>query len=192
MLVNFYIDPEAIDDSTNEYHVKELRNMWQQYGVLAHPSSEDGSLRFISRRFLELSQEKRSLWDDAWQEIENNPTRYLRCKNNFRVALVSEARARRRQINNGDSAYLDGDVLGRVEWVRLTEVNASKEFEHTEDLINSHIGIGERINNIWQERFQSLAKHTQDVAIVDQWAVRKNNIQGLTRLLRFINLRWPQ
>ena len=187
MLVNFYIDPEAIDDCTNEYHVKELRSKWQKSGVLTHPSYEDGSLGLISRKFLQLNQEKQALWDDAWQEIENNPTRYLRCRNNFRVALVSEARARCRQIDNGDSAYLDSDALGRVEWVRLTEVNASKEFEHTEDLINNHIGIGDRITDIWQERFQSLARHTQDVAIVDQWAVRNNNIQGLSRLLRFIN-----
>ncbi len=170
MLVNFNIDPDAIDDSTNEYHVKELRNKWQQSGVLAHPSYEDGSLNLISRKFLELSQEKRSLWDDAWQEIENNPTRYLRSKDKFKVALVSESRARQRGIAHGNSAYFGSGSLGNVEWIRLTEINASREFH---DLgIQAQVGLaaGQTINEIWTQRLEPLARHSKQVVIVDRYS----------------------
>ena len=193
MLVNFNIDPDAIDDSTNEYHVKELRNKWQQSGVLAHPSYEDGSLSLISRRFLELNQEKRSLWDDAWQEIENNPTRYLRCKDNFRVALVSEARARQRGIAHGDSAYFGSSPLGNVEWIRLTEINASREFQ---DLgIQAQLGLaaGQTMDDIWTQRLEPLARHSKQAVIVDRYSCariienrlssRDNSANGLIRII---------
>ena len=187
MLVNFNIDPDAIDDSTNEYHVKELRNKWQQSGILAHPSYEDGSLSLISRRFLELNQEKRSLWDDAWQEIENNPTRYLRCKDNFSVALVSEARARSRGIPHGDSGYFGSSSLGNVEWIRLKEINASIEFGQCEELSRKRIEINDLVVDLWQERFQQLARHASEVVVVDEWAVRNNTIDGLARFLELLD-----
>ena len=182
MLLNFYIDPEAIDDNINRSHINALRNKWQQFGVLAHPSHSDGAFRDLRRRFPHLTQENRRLWNAAWQEIENDPVRFLRCRDNFKIALISERLAGNEQILDGDSKYVRG-----IEAIRLTQVNDSKEFMRAEDLSKKHIAIGERIVDLWQERFQSLAKHSQDVAIVDQWAVRNNNIQGLLRLLRFLN-----
>lgn len=169
MLVNFNIDPDAIDNSTNEYHVSELRKKWQLSGVLARPSFDDGSLSLISRKFLELNQEKRSLWDDAWQEIENNPTLYLRCRDNFRVALVSETRATNSQIPKGGSVYFRSASIGRVEWIRLKEAGASKEFEQAENLATTPISANQLVQRLWQDRFQSLAKTSQDIVIIDRY-----------------------
>ena len=170
MLVNFNIDPDAIDNSTNEYHIKELRNKWQQSGVLAHPSFDDGSLSLISRKFLQLNQEKQSLWDDAWQEIENNPTRYLRCKDNFRVALVSEARARQRGIAHGDSAYFGSSSLGNMEWIRLTEINASRAFQELGIQAQLGLAAGQTIDDIWTQRLEPLARHAKQIVIVDRYS----------------------
>lgn len=184
MLVNFGIDPEAIDDSTNGYHIKALKNKWHRFGVLAHPSYEDGSLSILSRRFPKLNrQELQTLWVDAWQEILNDPLRFLRCKSDFSVALVSEKRAKDRQIPNGDSIYLDGGALGDVEWIRFTELNASKEFERTEAISRSPILRGQQSEGIWQVRFRPLAKFSGEIVIID----RNAGTQGVTNLLNFID-----
>ncbi len=187
MLVNFGIDPDAIDDSTNGYHVNALRSKWRQFGVLAHPNYDDGLLSRLSRSFPKLKQETQTLWVDAWQEILNDPVRYLRCRGNFSVALVSEKRANDRQISNGDSIYVDGGSLGAVEWIRLTEVSASKEFGQSEELSRKRINIDEPTVDLWRERFQQLAKHAREVVIVDEWAVRDNTIRGLTRFLELLD-----
>lgn len=182
MLVNFLIEPLAIDDSTNGYHVKALRSKWEQLGVLVHPSETDGSLSRLSDEFLKLNQETKGLWDDFWQEVENNPVRFLRCRENFKVALISERRARNEQIPNGDSKYVQG-----IEGIRLTEVNASREFGLSEELSRKRIDINAPIAELWQERFQRLARHAREVVIVDEWAVRENTMQGLAQFLDLLD-----
>ena len=182
MLVNFFIEPLAIDDNTNGYHVKALRSKWEQLGVLVHPSDADGSLSRLSDEFLKLNQETKGLWDDFWQEVENNPVRFLRCRENLKVALISERRARSEQIPNGDSKYVRG-----IEGIRLTEVNASKEFGQSEELTRKRIDIDDVIVDLWRERFQQLAKHAHEVVIVDEWAVRDNTSQGLAKFLDLLD-----
>ena len=180
MLLNFFIDPESIDDDINRSHINGLRNKWQQFGVLAHPSHSDGAFRDLRRRFAQLTQENRRLWNAAWQEIENDPVRFLRCRDNFKIALISERLARNEQIRDGDSKYVRG-----VEAIRLTQINDSKEFTRAEDLSKKRIPIGERVTDLWRDRFQQLAKHAREVVILDEWAVREGTIQGL---LQFLNL----
>lgn len=187
MLVNFYIDPDAVDNDTNRYHIDALRNKWQQFGVLTHPSQEDGGFRDIRRKFPELNQSIQRIWALVWREIENDPTRYLKCRGDFSLALVSEKRAQNRQITNGSSAYFRGVSVGAVEWVRLTEINASQEFARSEETSRQRISIGERIADLWQERFQRLAKHSHEVVVVDEWAVRDNTIDGLVRFLNLLD-----
>ena len=183
MLVNFYIDPDAVDNNTNRYHIDALRNKWQQFGVLTHPSQEDGGFRDIRRKFPELNQSIQRIWALVWREIENDPTRYLKCRGDFRLALVSEARAQSRRISNGDSIYLDSDSLGIVEWIRLREVNASKEFERAETTSRSPMRRGESVERLWQERFQSLAEFSREVVIIDRNAA----MQGFANLIEFID-----
>ncbi len=183
MLVNFYIDPDAVDNNTNRYHIDALRNKWQQFGVLTHPSQEDGGFRDIRRKFPELDQSIQRIWARVWREIENDPTRYLKCRGDFSLALVSEARAQSRQISNGNSIYLDSHSIGVVEWIRLTEVNASKEFERAETTSRSPIRRRESVERIWQERFQSLAEFSREIVIIDRNAA----MQSFNNLLEFID-----
>ena len=182
MLLNFFIDPEAIDDNINRSHINALRNKWQQFGVLAHPSHNDGAFRDLRRKFPHLTQENRRLWNASWQEIENDPVRFLRCRDLFQVALISEQLAVNEQILDGDSKYVRG-----VEAIRFTQVNDSKEFRRAEDLSRKRIEIDELITDIWQERFQQLAGYAHKVVIVDEWAVREDNIEGLVRFLNLLD-----
>ena len=181
MLLNFFIDPESIDDDINRSHINGLRNKWQQFGVLAHPSHSDGAFRDLRRRFPQLTQENQRLWNAAWQEIENDPVRFLRCRDNFKIALISERLAGNEQIRDGDSKYVRG-----VEAIRLAQINDSKEFARAEDLSKKRIPIGERVTDLWRDRFQQLAKHAREVVIVDEWAVRDDNIGALARFLNLL------
>ncbi len=186
MLVNFGIDPDAIDNTTTAYHISELRTKWQNLGVLSHPSYDDGGFRNIRRKFPELNQSIQRIWARVWREIENDPSsRYPRCRGNFSLALVSETHAQKRQIPNGNSEYLypRDKRLGRVEWIRLTEVNASKEFERAETISRSPIRRGKSVERLWRERFQSLAKFSREIVIIDRNAAT----QGLASLLGFID-----
>ena len=183
MLVNFYIDPDAVDNDIDAYHIRELRTKWQNLGVLSHPSQDDGGFRDIRRRFRQLNQNKQRIWDRLWREIENDPSRYLKCRGDFSVALVSETRAENRQIHSGNSVYFHSGSLGNVEWVRLTQVSASKEFERAEIIARSPIRRSEPVERIWQERFQTLAKFSREIVIIDRNAAK----QGLTALLKFID-----
>ena len=186
MLVNFYIDPDAVDNDIDAYHIRELRTKWQNLGVLSHPSQDDGGFRDIRRRFRQLNQNKRRIWDRLWREIVNDPTRYLKCRDNFKVVLISERLANNEQIPNGESAYFHSASLGSVEGVRLTEINASQEFASSEEISSRRIAIGERVTDLWQERFQQLAKHSREIVVVDEWAVRDNNFEGLVRFLNLL------
>ncbi len=182
MLVNFYIDPDAVDNDTNRSHINALRNKWQQYGVLAHPSQDDGGFANIRRKFPELNQSLQRIWARAWREIENDPIRFLKCRDNFRVALISQVRAGNEQIPDGDGKYFRG-----VEAVRLTQVNDSREFIQAEALGRKRIAVGDSVSSLWQERFQRLARHSREVVIVDEWAVRGNTFEGLVRFLNLLD-----
>ena len=181
MLVNFYIHPSAIDNDVDRSHIKALRNKWQQFGALVHPSHRDGAFRSLRRKFSQLGQENQSLWNAAWQEIENDPVRFLKYRAEFEVALISQQIASNEDIPDGGGKCVRG-----VEAIRFTQINDSKKFRHAEELSRRRIEIGEKATDIWQERFQRLANHVREVVIVDQFAVRDSAIQGLTRFLNLL------
>ena len=52
---------------------------------------------------------------------------------------------------------------------------------------SASISVGESIKDIWSRRFQGLAAYTREVVVVDQYAARQNNIEGLLRLLKFLD-----
>ena len=193
MLVNFYIDPDAIDNNTNGYHVGALKTKWQSFGVLSHPSHDDGGFRNIRRKFPELNPSIQRIWARVWREIENDPTRYLKRRGDFSVALVSETHATDRQIANGESAYFNSESLGNVELIRLTEVSESQEFHAMSIRAQSGLTEGQTILDVWEERLESLASHSRHVVIVDRYscsriienrlADRDNQGNGLIQLI---------
>ena len=169
MLVNFFIDPDAIDNNTTRSHVRALHRKWRTLGVLAHPSQDDGGFENIRRKFPQLEQGIQRRWVLLWREIEHDPTCYPRRRDDFRVALVSRKRAEDRQIDKGDSAYFRGNLGSDVEWVRLTEINDSREFEHAENLATTPISENQPVQRLWQDRFQALAKTSQEIVIIDRY-----------------------
>ena len=100
----------------------------------------------------------------------------------FEVAVIEETRAVVLAISEGESRF-----YVRVEGIRLWDIDISEKFSHSERLSNAAIDIGDSIDDVWKQRFQSLAAYSREVVIVDQYAMRENNINGILRLLRFLD-----
>jgi len=172
MLVNFFIHPKSIDNDINRSHVNALRSKWQEFGVLAD-TPLGGGFKDLRRRSLNLNQENRKLWNAALQEIENNPVRFLKCRDNPRVALISQTFAVNEKIPHGASKYVRD-----IEAIRLTEINDSKEFKRSENLSNKRIGVDEKTKDLWQERFQILARYAHEIVIAMNGQLKITQYKG--------------
>ena len=201
MLVIFALEVQAINSSTTSAHIKRLLETWERFGILAHPPRGDTS---VVDRFKSLTPSTQKYWMSAWERVVKNngnayrsdpidgnahdwekidtPDALADCQHKFEVGILEETRAIVLGIPDGESG-----CYGSVEGVRLWDIDVSAKFQHALTLSKTPIGIGEATDKIWEERFQRLAARCQDVVIVDQHAARSNNINGIFRLLRFLD-----
>ena len=201
MLVQFAIETEAIGNSATPAHITRLLDRWQRYGILVYPRRRDpGLVATISR----LTPTARKQWKTAWAKVvknNGNAYRWIRpdgaalewsevdapddlapFHDEFEVAVVKESRATAWKIPDGESRR-----CGEVEGVRLRDVDIAEEFYRAETLGRSPIGRGEPVADIWRRRFQRFAAHCRQVVVVDQYAVRQYNVDGILRLLRLLD-----
>ena len=200
MLVKFAIELEAIDNFTTAAHIKRLFETWERFGILVHPQRGNTSI-FSTLEALNPATRKNWMlawarvikdngnayrWDSSggaahvWEKIDT-PDALSACQHMFEVAILEETRAIVLGIPEGESR-----CYGSVEGVRLWEIDLSEKFEQSLMLSKSPISVGELTDEIWELRFQRLATCCRNVAIVDQYAARSNNINGIFRLLRFL------
>ena len=116
-----------------------------------------------------------------WEDLDNSNPKAL-FSDEFEVAVFGEARADTLGIPGGESKF-----WGRVEGIRLCDIDASEKFSDSESLSDTSIGVGESVEDIWSERFQRLATFSREVSIVDRYAARENNFRGIRRLLDFLD-----
>ena len=201
MLVQFAIETEAINDSANAAHLKRLLDHWERFGILVYPRRGDTS---ITKAIAKLAPTPRKLWQSMWTKVVKNNGKAFRCvpsdgvifdwesiettdalaasSNEFEVAILEETRAYVLEIPDGESKW-----YGQVEGMRLEDIDISEKFSRSEMLSNAPIGVGESIKDVWLQRFQRLAAYSSEVVVVDQYAGRNNSINGLLRLLRFLD-----
>ena len=96
--------------------------------------------------------------------------------------MLEESRAAALEVPDGESRR-----CGKVEGIRLCDVDMSEEFGKSKALGNTSIDIGDSIQDIWSSRFQRFAAHSRQVVVVDQYAVQKNNFDGVHRLLGLLD-----
>ena len=202
MLVKFAIEADAIDNSASApAHVKRLLKQWAYCGVLVYPPVRDVS---IQRRLDELDQQPRKVWSEAWRKIlkskrnmyrsypmdEGNFTwdDIMKCEDlagydeMFEVAILEDVRATVLNIPEGEAKYCHN-----VEVLRLPDLDMSIEFERSESRSMDRIRINKPVEDLWRERFQRLAEHSHEIAIVDSYALRDNAIQGTAKLLALLD-----
>lgn len=205
MLIKFAFDIDTLDNSRKtSAHIKRFRKQWSYCGILVFPPFEDRMSIFA--RAASLERRPRQLWIKAWQEIAKNRKnnyRWLSAINEdsfnfdnlrscddlakysdrFEVAILQEQRADALAIPEGESRY-----CGRVEGIRLPEIDLSVEFERAEFIGKDRIRRNTLVETLWEERFRSFAQHSDEVAIVDPYALQNgDNIKGFFRFLDLLD-----
>ena len=201
MLVQFAIETEAINNSANAAHTRRLLDRWERFGILVYPRRGDNT---IAKTIARLAPTPRKHWQSTWAKVMKNNGRAFRhvpsdgvvfdwerivtpealaaASYEFEVAILEETRAAVLEIPDGESR-----CYGQVEGIRLWDMDVSEKFTRSEMLSSTPISVGEAIRDIWTQRFQSLAAYSREVAVVDQYAARYNNLNGILRLLRLLD-----
>lgn len=200
MLVRFAIELSAIHNCTNRAHINRLLKVWE-LGVLVHPPSDKPSK--LKEKIDELSESPKKLWQTAWEKVRKSRSIYRwdpwdsshNCidwenidngnalqehAELFDVAILEEDHAEILNISIGESKVFNGIIEG----VRLSDVDQSKKFKRSASLSMEPIRINKLIEALWTERFESLAQNSNNVVIVDQWAVSDSSRRGLLNLLK--------
>ncbi|MCY3694030.1 MAG: hypothetical protein OXG77_02320 [Chloroflexi bacterium] len=201
MLVQFTIEYAAINASVTPAQVARLLSQWARFGVLVFPPHSDSRL---IQAIESLPPTQRKIWKKTWQLIVHNNGNAFRRKTNptlkidwekirdrpalasldvhADVAVLGETRANLLGIPDGESR-----ICGNIEGLRLWDIDASESFSRANQLANDPIRVGDSIRDVWEERFQSVACHSKTVVVVDAYAARRNNINGILRLLAFLD-----
>ncbi len=200
MLVKFALEPDSIDNSTTQACNNRLLTEWERFGILVYPN-----LQAITHKIRDLEPGAQRRWQRTWTRVLRYPYHYRRSisldesftfsdinqphqlaqHHEFELAVLEETRALELDIPEGE-----GKIFGDVEGIWLCDVDQSQKFRSSERRNNDIARINKSIEDLWQERFQSFARHSQYVVIFDAYAVRddgNHNIQGLFRLLEFLN-----
>ena len=201
LLVRFAIETNAINDSAKPAHVRRLLERWERFGILVYPKRGDHALR---NRISGLAPTARKLWKTAWTKVVKNngnayrwvhwdgsefdwgkvnaPQALASSGHEFELAVLEDLRAADLGVPHGESRR-----CGRVEGIRLRDVDVSDEFSKARTLGDKAIDRGESIRDIWSCRFRRFAAYSRQVVIVDQYAVQNNNVEGILRLLRLLD-----
>ena len=199
--MQFAIETEAINNSATPAHIKRLLDRWERFGILVYPRRGDTA---VAKTIENLAPVPRKHWQSTWAKVMKNNGRAFRyvssdgvvfdweridtpdalaaSTNEFKVAILEETRAAVLEIPDGESR-----CCGQVEGIRLWDIDISEKFSCSETLSSAPIGIGESIRDTWIQRFRRLAAYSREVVVVDQYAARYNNTNGVLRLLRFLD-----
>ena len=96
--------------------------------------------------------------------------------------MLEESRAAALEVPLGESRR-----CGKVEGIRLCDFDMSGQFSKARKLGNAPIERGDSTKDIWIARFRRFAAHSRQVVVVDPYAVRRNNLDGILRLLRLLD-----
>ena len=201
MLVHFAIETEAIDNSATRAHITRLLNHWERFGILVYPSRGDPAL---GNTISGLAPTARKLWTTAWARVRKNngnayrwvrrhgpafewnkvdaPEALASVRDEFEVAVLEESRAAALEVPDGESRR-----CGKVEGIRLRDFDVSEEFSQAKTLGRASIDRSDSIRDIWSARFRRFAAHSRQVVVVDQYAVQNKNLDGILRLLNFLD-----
>ena len=197
MIVKFAIELDAINESIDKSHINRVTKVWAYCGILVHPAC-DGSIerkikevkdqtirKELTKHFKSARRKSKSgyrwlsssnvqiNWDDDLEKHEGK----------FEVAVLEATRADLfLEVPKGEGKY-----FGKVEGIRMCDIDQSEEFRYAEFLGSERIRKNKSINDLWDERFKSFAENSTEVVIVDQYAFRDDDFNGLIRFLSLLD-----
>ena len=189
MLLEFAIDIEAIDGSTDRSVINRLLDTWRNYGVLVSPEKNAPSLR---ARFQALKRQYlRKMWQETWKHVMKNQRNAYRSvplesveipwnsittptdleKYEFDMALLKESRAKALKIERGIP-----QLYGNVEGAIIHDADQTNKVQTSKSLSKGEIERGIPTEDLWTERFKRFAKTSHEISIVDKYAFREGTI----------------
>ena len=202
MLVEFAIEVDAIDGSTNPSVIDRLLKTWRHYGVLISPGRRDSS---IKQRLESLKNPTlRKIWKDAWMHVLKQTRNAYRSVpvdgtrmegwnaiasradlasySFIDMALLKQQRADDLGISQGSP-----ELCGNVEGARIHDVDQTSRVRDSALLSQEDIERDIQIVDLWTKRFERFAKTSREVSIVDKYAFQKGTIDGLYQFLNLLN-----
>ena len=195
MLVKFTIEPDALSEAKYHHISNLLQNHWSPYGILifkilildnATLNCDHNVRDLLKESYKHFRSNGYPLWVESnnidWENIDT-PNDLARYHSKFELALIEETRALEFGVPEYKTKY-----CGSVEVTKLPDVSVSNEFKTARQLANSNIPIDHPIAGLWAERFQMLAKVSEQVTIVDRYAAWNldNGQQDLLNLFQFL------
>lgn len=208
MLIDFSIDPEALDCDLSDISLsiathRRVIQEWRKHGLLVH---SNGALKdsAIFKKIESLPQECRKAWKSAlastkrrqattvWDGLfpNSNLQELAPVSNQFRLALLDATRA---VIVGGLDASASSRIeplLGNMEICKFHSVNESSFFSQAARTSTRVLNVGDNCAAEWKERYSSHLIQADNITVVDRYIfsnhirrLRNNEISGLHRLL---------
>ena len=210
MLVPFVVDAESVvpDPSWSGSQIRachnSLINSWIDYGLLAYDgnSLQESNLykhitslpQSVRTRWLEVLSRLPLLSTPGWKS-RVTPSLMFEFADVAQLAFVDDAQAEIEfSFDEGsDHSYLNISDK-KIAVCRILNAADAIAFKEASILSKSHIQVGDTLQNIWDTRFQSLAKAPiKKITIVDRFAIRnhfnspQNQLSGIERFLRLLD-----
>ena len=195
MLVKFALELDAIDGNVRADDLNILMKTWGNFGILVHPTPKDGAkIKNVSENLEQIDAKK--CWTTMWTTVgKGNSSLRLQPLNEdsfdwekiqsdddlahhsgkFEVVLLEETRAEVLGVGVGETKNFD-----EIEGVRFANHSLwPARFERDP----FYIQRGSERKDIWEKNFRRLAEFSQEIVIVDRYAVQEPGIQGIFWLL---------
>lgn len=197
MLIRFSVEPSSLLELKDHAIFDTMLNIfWIPFGILVDFASEasirDSNSSFsdeLETLFKSYHSDGWPLWVYAdkilWDDIMS-PSDMASYQDRIQLALVEETRAMvALQIPESDRIY--SRYCGDVEAIRFRHIPLSKELANAIHRSDENIPIHQPISELWKERFQILARYSEQVTIVDRFAL-KNFHSGHPELINLLEL----
>ena len=208
MVVRFAIEPDAMVESAGDgsqgmkAQHKRLIALWERYGTLVDAGRGHNSVMNILE--IDALRPVRTLWREAWKaksrcrRIKPSSNRGIEWVDinqaadlatyecDIDLALVETTRGVvYLGIVEKDDVY--SAYCGSVEAVLFRYPEQSEAFASMIQLSQKTIiPVGSHSEDIWRQWFQSIARKTTEVVIIDRYAFATRNFEGLCRIISLL------
>ena len=187
IFIYFLVDTEALDKNHDDVNThRRLLVNWRDHGVLVCPEESPDTSR-LKHKIEAMPQTVRKLWQEAFRRNRKTIVRF--CLPNletlFEIERVRDfvGKANLLCLEHtkadllADMAGLDG-YDGKfhppgieIEVVRFGDSDQSESFLQARQFANRPIAEGERVDDVWRERFAPFLDSYQHGALVDKYAL---------------------
>ncbi|WP_144243579.1 hypothetical protein [Azospirillum argentinense] len=188
MLVEFFIDPEAIghsstyDDALFYSNFESFLESWRRYGVWVCPNNKE-YIDLLSEALVRAPQDVRTLFERAsarfrradldYAMLPSLPVRHPQHRTAFNASVVGISPSSARFLSFNDREFTRIFSQEELEVCRLEALASSNAFRKTRELSESPIMPGVTRESVWRERIDKLVHYSATIMIADKFALER-------------------